>query len=109
MRDLITLPRDLQPRARHLTYRAVDSQWSISGLLDVVVNNDARSADTRLGLSGDGPDEAGEFPGDGHDDLVFVQSTGTQLSESSTQAQLRLPGDVDRGLASAASVLLRRT
>ena len=76
--DLVTLPRVLQPRARHLTYRVVGGGCLLGVLLAWVDRISAkRSAFShfdavRFDLVRDGPDETGELAGDGDDDFVFV-------------------------------------
>jgi len=54
---------------------------------------------------GNRPDDSGEFAGNGDHDLVAVQAASGEAAETSAQAQLRFPGDIQdrlghRGLAS---------
>ena len=52
-----------------------------------------------LDLTGDGPDKAGEFPGDGSDgDLGFLFTRAGEVDVAVVQAALRFPGNVSNGL-----------
>ena len=47
---------------------------------------------------GGGPDEAGEFAGDGDHDLVAVKSARGELAKARAQTQLGFPRERDHGL-----------
>src|SRR6185503_17445233 len=71
--------------------------------IDLMRCSPALLAGTRLvlGLPAHGPDEARQFPGDGHADLVLLDSASIQGRHAPAQAQLRLPGDGLHGFGGA--------